>query len=343
MLADQIRSVLLERLEKAPVTLKEIAELLGTSSQYVSYIMKDLVNEGRVVKVGSTRNAKFFLRGRLGAGSLPMQMHKRLKNSGLEEHIVFSSVKKRLPQLESLKENVYSIFEYAFDEMMNNAIEHSGSEYIEIEVEVTEKHLRFIIRDSGVGAFQNIRDKKGLKSIMEAIRQLLKGKVTTVPHSHTGEGIFFTSRAADVFELESAGYRLRRDNTIPDTFIEQVRKRRGTEVRFAISSSSDRHLNDIFRSYQSDDNEYGFDKTEVLIRLYTTGTVYISRSQARRVLAGLDKFKKVILDFDRVETVGQAFADEVFRVFLKDNPDIAIEVRNTNEAVQFMVDRARSG
>ena len=69
------------------------------------------------------------------------------------------------------------------------------------------------------------------------------------------------------------------------------------------------------------------------------GTVYISRSQARRLLAGLNKFKSIILDFDKVPTIGQSFADEIFRVFLSDNPEIKIQAVNTNKAVQFMIDR----
>ena len=69
------------------------------------------------------------------------------------------------------------------------------------------------------------------------------------------------------------------------------------------------------------------------------GTIYISRSQARRILAGLEKFKSVILDFDRVSTVGQAFVDEIFRVFQSRHQDITIAPVNMNDAVRFMIGR----
>lgn len=78
---------------------------------------------------------------------------------------------------------------------------------------------------------------------------------------------------------------------------------------------------------------------KVRIKLYTMGTVYVSRSQARRVLAGLEKFETIILDFDKVPTIGQGFADEIFRVFQKKHPRKEIVPANTNEAVQFMIDR----
>ena len=119
------------------------------------------------------------------------------------------------------------------------------------------------------------------------------------------------------------------------------RKKEGTKVEFSINIDSNLHLNDIFKKYTIPDKygDSGFDKTEIKIKLYAFGGVFISRSQARRVLSGLDKFKLIVLDFDKVPLVGQAFADEIFRVFKNKYPEIKIESINTNEAVQFMIDR----
>ena len=66
----------------------------------------------------------------------------------------------------------------------------------------------------------------------------------------------------------------------------------------------------------------------------------VSRSQARRILSGLELFKEVILDFKDIEYIGQAFADEIFRVFTNMNPSTAILVQNTNPEVQSMINRA---
>jgi UTP-glucose-1-phosphate uridylyltransferase len=57
------------------------------------------------------------------------------------------------------------------------------------------------------------------------------------------------------------------------------------------------------------------------------------------VLTGLEKFKSIILDFDKVPTVGQAFADEIFRVFQQRYRNIKITPINMIEPVKFMVDR----
>ena len=186
--------------------------------------------------------------------------------------------------------------------------------------------------------------KKNLKSELEAIQDLLKGKTTTKPELHSGEGIFFTSKVADIFNLESFGYQLIINSIINDVFLVKPKSiKRGTKVKISISTDSKRHLNDVFKRYTGyRDNNYSFDKTEIKIKLYTTGTIYISRSQARRVLMGLDKFKSIILDFDKVPTIGQAFADEIFRVFADKHPDIKIYPINANESVRFMIDRTIS-
>ena len=180
-----------------------------------------------------------------------------------------------------------------------------------------------------------------LDSEIEAVQELLKGKTTTKPKGHTGQGIFFTSKVADVFELDTYDYRLRVDNEVDDIFLLPLDNQvRGTRIQFKISINSKKHAGAIFKKYQTDpEDTAAFDKTEIPIKLYNMGTIYISRSQARRVMLGLQKFKSVILDFDKVPTIGQAFADEVFRVWASRYPDTKISAINTNEAVKFMIDR----
>ena len=45
------------------------------------------------------------------------------------------------------------------------------------------------------------------------------------------------------------------------------------------------------------------------------------------------------MDFDKVPMVGQAFADEIFRVFKEKYPHIEIQAVNMDDAVKFMVER----
>lgn len=66
----------------------------------------------------------------------------------------------------------------------------------------------------------------------------------------------------------------------------------------------------------------------------------VSRSQVKRLLARFDCFKEVMLDFERVPMIGQAFADEVFRVFQAQQPDIRLWWRHTEPDMERMIRRA---
>lgn len=331
--------------QKGRITSGEITSAIGVSRQYVNMVISDLIAEKEAVKLGGTRNAFYVSSDYISRHPdvVPAVFKKSYKNEALEEHKILLETEERFPKIAQLPENVRSIFTFAFSEMFNNAIEHSQSKAISVEVSVRDKDLSFIVNDSGVGVFRNIMKKKNLKSEIEAIQDLLKGKTTTLPKSHSGEGIFFTSKASDTFILDSFGYKLAINNIKSDVSIHRVSfKKRGTRVIFRINASSNRHLNDVFKKYTNlaKEGDYGFDKTEIRVKLFTTGGIHISRSQARRVLAGLEKFKIILFDYEKVPMVGQAFADEIYRVFQELHPDIRLENENMSEGVRFMVERA---
>lgn len=332
---------------KGKVKSKEFTVSFGVSRQYVSLLIGELVSLKQLIKIGSTRNAFYVLPeyAREHPQILPTKFFKRLKNSGLEEHKILAEIEEKFPHMIEIKEHVRNIFTFAFSEMLNNAIEHSHSKSVSIEVSITGDELWFIVNDNGVGVFRNVMQKKNLKSEIEAVQDILKGKTTTIPKSHTGQGIFFTSKAADIFILDSFGFQLSVNNKTHDVNAKSIpRQKRGTRVIFRIKTNSHKHLSDVFKKYTnlSDESDYGFDKTEIRVKLYTSGGVNISRSQARRILHGLDKFKIILLDFDKVPIVGQAFADEIYRVFLNKHPEIQLEETNMNDVVQFMIERAKT-
>lgn len=333
--------------EKGTVKSSDFISRFGVSRQYVSKLLSSLVEENVLIKIGSTRSAFYTTEEFLQKNPkfAPSSYSKVLTNKNLEEHNIFNDIERQFLPVLKISENVKSIFEYAFSEMLNNAIEHSNSNKIKIFVSLNNDILTFIVDDFGVGVFRNIMQKKGLNSEIEAIQDLLKGKTTTAPKLHSGGGIFFTSKVGDEFILDSYGHQFVANNVIKDIFIKKVRgQKQGTKVTFRININDRHHLNDIFKKYTSTgaDSDYGFDKTEIRVRLYIIGGVHISRSQARRVLSGLDKFKVIIMDYNRVPTVGQAFADEIYRVFKNKKPDIEIQNINMNESVKFMVERAKS-
>lgn len=81
-------------------------------------------------------------------------------------------------------------------------------------------------------------------------------------------------------------------------------------------------------------------KTIVPMRLAKYGAEnLISRSQAKRVVSRFDKFTTVVLDFEGIDEIGQGFADEIFRVFANDHPNIELIPYQCSTNVQQMINR----
>ena len=130
------------------------------------------------------------------------------------------------------------------------------------------------------------------------------------------------------------------DNSLPDIFLSGSRVLVGTKVDFVIDKNSTRTTSEIFNAFT--DESYAFTKTQVHIDLHKGGSGCISRSQARRVVNSLDPFHEVIMDFRDVDSVGQGFADEIFRVWQNSHPEIKIKVENANDNVMFMINQAKN-
>lgn len=129
------------------------------------------------------------------------------------------------------------------------------------------------------------------------------------------------------------------DNRRDDMAVEAVEPpRRGTLASLEIDLATPRSLPALFSEYTED---YEFSKTRTVVRLFAVGVRFVSRSEAKRLLHGLDRFREVVLDFRGVAGVGQGFADEVFRVWAKAHPQTALVPVNMNAAVELMVERAR--
>jgi len=234
-------------------------------------------------------------------------------------------------------QNIKDIWTYGFLEIFNNAIEHSKGKNIDLAISQNKAFTSLSVSDDGIGIFYNIKQKLNLPGEEDALIELAKGKRTTDKSRHSGQGIFFTSKAFDDFRIISKGITYaasqRKDNNI-----KPGRANFSTFVYMRLANNSVTVLKDIFDKF-STEIPGDFDRTIVPIILSNTDDL-VSRSQARRILSGLELFKEVILDFKNIENIGQAFADEIFRVFPKMNPDTEITAQNANENVLYMINRA---
>lgn len=320
---------------------KDILRRKKISRQTLAEHFRELIRQGKLIKEGATRNASYILASKAKQrGGQGVIFKKSFPTKGLEEDRVFAGISLNMNLKKHLSQAGLEIARFAFTEMLNNAIEHSGSFRVSVEVVCDGLDFHFGVKDKGVGAFEKLKRRFGLRDHFEACELMLKGKQTTAPTFHTGQGIFFTSKIADHFTLDSANLHLLVDNTLPDVFLEEVKKTKGTYVSFRIQQKTKKDLKALFDEYT--DSDFAFDKTHITVHLVRKEGSYVSRSEAKRILFRLDQFKRIVLDFKNVTGIGQGFADEIFRVFQNQHPEITLEPVNMAESVRFMVERARN-
>ncbi len=313
---------------------KDLARRAGISRQGAHYHLKSLVKSGRILAEGRGRGVRYRLAAGKRAGYAFEYACERL-----EEDRVWQEMMGSVPDLEALPKNVHSMLQYAFTGLLNNAIEHSGSERVRVVFDRTESLIVLEIVDEGIGIFERIAGGLGLETHLHALQELSKGKVTTLRETHTGEGIFFVSKASDVFEIEANGLRWIVDNEKDDIAAGEATPRDGTRARFEKRVTKSGALEDLFEKYTESSR---FEKTRIVVKLFAIGERFVSRSEARRLVHGLDRFREVVLDFEGVVSVGQGFVDEVFRVWARRHPGIRLVPVRMNRAVAFMVERSRA-
>ena len=318
-------------------TGKELCTFLGISRQALNKHLKELINNSIIVKIGNTKNVIYESTSPSSKKKISKKIlyKKEYKLQGLEEDEIFNKLALILNLKKNMNERSLNIIQYAFTEILNNAIEHSKSDRCVVEILLDQYNFEFTIRDFGIGVFYSIYEKFNLYDENAAVGELIKGKTTTMKERHSGEGIFFTSKSADIMQLRSHNINLAFDNKKKDIFLQEKKSIKGTEVQFTISKNSKRKLGDIFSNFAPEEFEYRFDRTKVAVKLFQT--TYVSRSEAKRLLFGLNEFKEILLDFKGVKSIGQGFADEIFRIFKNNFPNIAIKTENVSNVLKPMI------
>lgn len=327
--ADKLRRLVEAR---GAVSNRDVAAHLGVSPATSHRLLSAFVTSGVLQRVGKGRSAHYRF----------VTIRKRFRLSGLDESAAWDQVAQRIRTVRPLGRIEADNLTYAASEIINNSVDHSGGRWVEVSVEFQAAATTEVrVRDDGIGALRRICEDFSFESPREAIVQLEKGKLTSDPANHSGEGLFFSSKAVTRFQLESQGVAWVVDNLVRDSAIGPSELRKGTLVTLVVVAGRVPELTQVFAEY-TDPEDLAFDKTRTTIKLAALGVSLISRSQAKRVIARLENFKRAVLDFSSVELVGQGFCDEVFRVFARSHPEIEIEPIGMTANVSFMVARARA-
>lgn len=332
---NRVRGFILENVENHPTDIaKRTARRFGITRQAVHKHLTRLVRDGAITETGQTRDHTYRL-------AILSEWTKSYRiEGGLEEDVIWSRDVR--PALGELADHVLLLWQHGFTEMFNNAIDHSEGSEIQVAIRQTAASTEMIVADNGVGIFRKIQSRLGLLDERHAILELSKGKLTTDPQRHTGEGIFFTSRMFDSFNILSGGVSFTHVSGEEQDWIrDDPEFRNGTTVWMRLSHRTTRTTRQIFDQYASAP-DFDFSRTVVPVVLALhVGEPLISRSQAKRVLARVELFRTVVFDFSDVESIGQAFADEIFRVFAHAHPEIELQFVNANAAVRQMISRVR--
>jgi anti-sigma regulatory factor (Ser/Thr protein kinase) len=326
---EEVRNYILRNIRK-PGLATHISKKFDITRQAANKHLRQLVAEGAILASGKTQNREYQL-----ARTDSHKFSYRIA-VGLDEDTAWR-VDVR-PLLANLPQNVMDIWHWAFTEMFNNAIDHSEGTTIFVKVTKTAVDAEIMILDDGIGIFKKLKDRFNLDDERHALLELSKGKMTTDPKRHSGQGIFFTSRMVDSFEILSGKtlftHEYKSDDDLfldaPEDYVG------GTRVFLRVSNHTSRTTRKILAEY-SVGGSYGFNKTVIPVELARYGTdQLVSRSQAKRVLARIDQFSQVLLDFKDVEEIGQAFADEIFRVFAQEHPEIKVLPIHANKNIMGM-------
>jgi hypothetical protein len=330
----ELRQFLIRNVRAHPRDLVAVAMAeFDVSREWATRVLKQLVREGVLQTRGKTKGIQY---------SLVQEEHRRAfrVTAETEEYALWREFME--PVMRDLAANVKEICLYGFTEMVNNVIDHSKSEVVMLTCIKSADRIRILVMDEGIGIFVKIQTEMGLDSTKHAVFELSKGKFTTDASRHTGEGVFFTSRAFDHFNILSSSLAFAHTRDADDWLLEDRQDEAigGTSIAMTIDPASTCTLDEVFQKHSVDPDEAGFTKTRLVLKLaqYADGPL-ISRSQAKRVLAGIHRFKEVVIDFAGVDSVGPAFADEIFRVYKLAHPDIQIIPINMNERSTKMVRR----
>ncbi|MCK4608126.1 MAG: DUF4325 domain-containing protein [Gammaproteobacteria bacterium] len=332
----QIKHFILEQVEQHPNDLVAFcAKKLNVSRVTIHRHLAKLLATGKVIKSGVTSQVSYYL-------ASAFREHRSFSiEKTLSEYLVWNDFYKEAFSV--LPKNIFVICEYGFTEIFNNAIDHSHGNSIVVHTSFDNSVVIIDVIDDGIGVFRNLQNILKFDDPREGVVALANGKVTTDSVDHTGEGIFFSSRAFDRFLLSANNISYGRDNIENDWFLNsETQQSKGTKVHMEISAKATTDLVAIFQKFQDPDT-LAFNKTYTLVKLSKfKEDRFISRSQAKRLLYGLEKFQEITLDFTGVDIVGQGFVDQIYRVFQNQHSDIKLKYINANENVEFMIKRGLS-
>ncbi len=312
----------------------QLMQRLAISRRSANRLLARLVDAQWLVRSGTASRPRY-------APGLLRQVVHRYALAGLDEAQPWS---RDFARSFTLPQNVSRLAQHAFGELLNNAIDHSAGTVVTVSMRQTPSHVQLLVSDDGCGLFERIAQSFQIDNPAAAMLELSKGKLTSAPDRHTGRGLFFTARIADVLDLHANASAFQHRAWQRHQWKQgKAATQRGTSVFVAIALDTPITLDAVLREHSLDGQGYRFERTVVPLQLLTApGTVLDSRAQARHAALRLAQFRHATLDFAGIAEIGHGFADELFRVYAHDQPALTLEPINLSPQVRALIDSVRA-
>lgn len=336
---EEIKKYILRKIAQGDgAVLEKTMDSFGISITTVKRYIKEALDNG-IIEYASGEKESYQLIEKEYRTSVSLEEEMPEEDVLLQQHI--------MPYLSGCNEKARVIWQYCCAEILNNAIEHSRGTQIGIIVTSNALNTTVVISDDGAGVFSTLTEYMAgngwdYPRVEDALVELYKGKITCDSRNHSGEGIFFSSKMMDSFVLWSDSLILKwgcQDE--PEivkshlaTYAARIWKE-NTMVMMTLENETEREAGQVFDTYA--DVDEGFIRTRIPVKEACITGEPVARSQARRICHRLETFREVILDFSDVTLMGQGFADEIFRVYALEHPQVLLRPINMSHQVERMI------
>jgi len=329
--SDQIKKFILDNLtQHQRDIIHTTIRRFGISRQAILKHMNTLIAEKQIIAHGKTRDRIYELRPQVNFSKTI-----DIDTDFFPEVIIKNNI---VPHLSTLSKNVRDICEFSISAILNNIVDHADANSLYYKLYLTHKDMHIILSDNGKGMFGHIQSLLKLKNTQIAAVEVAKGHVTTDPDHHSGDELNTVIHLFDKVTIDASGKSLTFINKTQNWLIDHSTQQQGTRIHLQINPSSRRTCKEIFQKL--------FNKEKQSVRipinlLKVPGNELVnSREQAQSILRNINDLKSIEFDFNNIDLIGPAFADELVRKTKAKNQVADIKWINCNETVDVLMSRA---
>ena len=329
--SNQIKKFILDNINHHKRDIIQTAiQRFGISRQAALKHMHFLIDQKQVVAHGKTRDRFYELKPYVNLS----------KTIDIDSEFSVQSIlqKQIFPHFSSLSFNIREICEFSFSAILQNILDHSKATKLYYKLYLSHNDVHIIIGDNGRGLFEHIKSSLNLENIKVAAIELAKGHVTTDPEYHSGDELNAVIQLFDKVTIDSSGKSLVFINKTQDWIIKNSPHQQGTRIHLEIETDSQRNCKDIFQNLFNTRNE----SVRIPINLLTVeeSALVNSRAQAQSILRNISNWKNIEFDFNNIDLIGPAFADELVRKTKAENQLADIKWTNSNKTVDLLMSMA---